>query len=621
MSHIEHRLERQIQRLSLRIEKLQRFSKHYSNIRLSVALTGGALIWACFRLIGNWPGCIAIVIVLTAFCMVLHYHGRVRESINQSRIWLELKSTRLARIRLDWDRLPLVPAMPISIEHPFGIDLDITGERSLHRLIDATVSFEGSRRLLSWLMESNPDPDSILKRQSLVKELSSLTLFREKIIVNAQRVCAGSRAKLDVGSFLQWFSKTGSSSYVSNALMPLTILAVSNLLVFVLSAMRIVPQYWCVLFFVYIGILLVLQVEIRKAFQDAMTIETTLNSLHSIFRHLEKYRYPTTPNLAALCGPFLAPNDRPSFLLGRVSRIVSAISIRSHPIIWLIFNGILPWDVYFVRLLKQYKDDLSLLLPAWLDVLAEVEALGSLADYAYLNPDYSYPVLIDSHKCAPSNDNAQDIASIFLSAESIGHPLIPRGERIYNSLCLDVRNKIALITGSNMAGKSTFLRTLGVNLCLAYAGAPVCAASLRTVFFRIFACMRIEDSLTEGFSFFYAEVKRLKMLLSALETDHDLPVIYFLDEMFRGTNNRERFIGSRSFIRALIQHPAVGAIATHDLELVKLSDENQTITNFHFREEIEEKRMIFDYKLRHGPCPTTNALKIMAMVGLPIEPV
>ncbi|HEX3641991.1 MAG TPA: hypothetical protein VHV10_11930, partial [Ktedonobacteraceae bacterium] len=176
-----------------------------------------------------------------------------------------------------------------------------------------------------------------------------------------------------------------------------------------------------------------------------------------------------------------------------------------------------------------------------------------------------------------------------------------------------------IITGSNMAGKSTFLRTLGVNLCLAYAGGPVNASMLQTSLFRLFTCIRVTDSVTDGYSYFYAEVKRLRALLDALAEPDQLPVFFLVDEIFKGTNNRERLIGSRSYVRAIVGRNCVGAISTHDLELVKLADVVPQVKNYHFREEVIDGRLVFDYILRPGPCPTTNALKIMQMEGLPVE--
>lgn len=607
------------------MEKLQGVNKQYSHIRLIHVLLGIPLIWASFQFAGNWAGRIVTAAAVAAFFIVLHRHGRIRNSINRHRILLDLKHTQVARMRLDWARIPRVSTMPMQVEHPFGIDLDIMGERSLHHLIDTTVSVEGSRKVWSWLMETEPDPDGILKRQRLVRELSPLTLFRNKLIVNVQKVREASHEKLDAKSVLQWLQKRGTGTSVGKALLPLTLLAGCNLIILGLglSVMGIMPWYFYPLFLFYLAALLFLQIETGKAFRDAMNLETTLDGLHAVFLHLEKFGYAHTPTLAGLCAPFLDPHNRPSTQLKRISRIVSGISVRSNPVVWLFLNGVLPWDIYFVRRLEQCRKDISTLLPAWLDVFTEVEALSSLANFAALNPDYSYPGIEAeaTHRAIHSNEHNEDAGALprmRLSAERIGHPLIPGRKRVCNSISFDERNRIALITGSNMSGKSSFLRTLGVNLCLAYSGAPVCAARLQTGLFRVFACMRINDSLTDGFSFFYAEVKRLKMLLSTVEPHHGLPVLFLLDEIFRGTNNQERFIGSRAYIRALAEHPAVGAIATHDLELVKLTDENQAITNYHFREDVEEGRMLFDYKLRPGPCPTTNALKIMALAGLPV---
>ena len=179
--------------------------------------------------------------------------------------------------------------------------------------------------------------------------------------------------------------------------------------------------------------------------------------------------------------------------------------------------------------------------------------------------------------------------------------------------------EITLITGSNMAGKSTFLKTAGVNLCLAYAGGPVNAKVLRTRLFRIFTCMQIHDSITDGLSFFYAEVKRLKALLAVLHEDDQAPIFFLIDEIFKGTNSRERLIGSRTYIHHLSKQSGVGMIATHDLELGQLDDQISSLTNYHFRDDVTDGRMVFDYKLHQGLCTTTNALKIMRMEGLPVE--
>jgi DNA mismatch repair ATPase MutS len=243
-----------------------------------------------------------------------------------------------------------------------------------------------------------------------------------------------------------------------------------------------------------------------------------------------------------------------------------------------------------------------------LHVWFELEALCSLATFAYLNPEYTMPEVVSHEEQA-----------VLFAAQTLGHPLLPVEKKVSNSFSLDRSGEVIIVTGSNMAGKSTFLRTLGINLCLAYAGGPVNAQRLRVSLFRIFTCIRVSDSVTEGYSYFYAEVRRLRRLLDALEQPNEYPLFFLIDEIFKGTNNRERLIGSRSYIRALVGRNCVGAISTHDLELVKLAESVPQVQNYHFREEVVNGNMVFDYILRSGPCPTTNALKIMQMEGLPIE--
>jgi DNA mismatch repair ATPase MutS len=191
---------------------------------------------------------------------------------------------------------------------------------------------------------------------------------------------------------------------------------------------------------------------------------------------------------------------------------------------------------------------------------------------------------------------------------------------VCNDFELSSLGQVVVITGSNMAGKSTFIKTIGINLCLAYAGGPVNAASLRFQPLRLHTCMRVTDSLSDGFSYFYAEVKCLKRMLQRLRAEDRYPLLYLVDEIYRGTNNRERLAGSRALVQALVGAPGVGLIATHDLELASLADSTPQVHNYHFRDHVHEGMLTFDYLLRLGPCPTTNALKIMAMEGLPTEP-
>jgi len=235
-----------------------------------------------------------------------------------------------------------------------------------------------------------------------------------------------------------------------------------------------------------------------------------------------------------------------------------------------------------------------------------LEALNSLANFAYLNPEYSFPEI-------SKNKNGKSV----LYSENIGHPLIPFDVKVTNDYSIQKKNEVLIITGSNMSGKSTFLKTIGVNLCLAYAGAPANADMFRVSLFRLFTCIKVSDSITDGISYFYAEVKRLKEMLNELEKPSTKPIFFLIDEIFGGTNNKERSIGSRAYLKTVSKMETFGIVATHDLNLIELEKEINNITNYHFREEIINEKMVFDYKLHPGPCPTTNAIKVMQLAGLP----
>jgi DNA mismatch repair ATPase MutS len=343
-------------------------------------------------------------------------------------------------------------------------------------------------------------------------------------------------------------------------------------------------------------------------FHEALELQEALKQLAAVSALLEKHNYRKTPHLRELCAPFLDSTARPSQYMRRMNRLMTALGLRQNPYLGLGLNAIIPWDFYCAYWLEQYKEELAPHLTLWLDKWIELEALSSLANLAYLNPTYTLPTVIEKRSNATH--------PFVFQATALGHPLIPDHEKVCNDFTINNLGDVAILTGSNMAGKSSFLRTMALNLALTYAGGPVNAQSLYTMPFRLFTCIKVTDSVTDGISYFYAEVKRLKALKGALEGNETYPLLFLIDEIFRGTNNRERLIGSRAYIRRLVGKEGTGLISTHDLDLVHLADEISQIKNYHFREEVISKQMIFDYTLRPGPCPTTNALKIMELEGL-----
>ena len=608
-------LDKQIGRLGRRADQLNLISGKYWTVRRIIFISGALLALAFCNFAGTTSAWFVAALIGILFSIVTVFHTRVRDSLTRNALLIEIKQVQIARIQLQWERLPVTDQSKLpDASHPFESDLDITGERSLHRLLDCAVTREGSERLRSWLLSPRPDAQLIEHRQKLVRELKGLSLFRDKLqlLSAVARINttgpAGSKrgsSRWNSGVLVDWIERSGPKSSLLPTVVFLSILSALNIAGIVLWSLRLVPRFWPFVLLFYIGASYWQQSRIAGAWGELQDLEKALTHFQIVFKYLESRTYRKTPGLEQICAPFAEAGKRPSIEIKRLGRLAAALGVRTNPLLYLLVHLVVPWDFIFTYRLEQLKKEIAHLLPRWLDAWHELEALNSLANFAYLNPPYIFPGLFAD----PGRVAARDL----------GHPLLKPESKVCNDFALDHENRIVILTGSNMAGKSTFLRTVGVNLALAYAGAPVNATHLQTSLFRLFTCVKVSDSVQDGLSYFYAEVKRLQALLAATKIDDRLPVLFLIDEIFRGTNSRERLIGSRSYIRALSEGPSMGLIATHDLELIKLADEINGVTNYHFREEVRAGRMVFDYHLRPGPCPTTNALKIMSLEGLPVE--
>lgn len=605
-------LSRQLRHVESNLHRLHATSSRYAWLRLAIA--GGGLLAAAmaFFLTNAWLAGFCVAAATLVFGAVVYAHRRVEDSITRHEAWLQIKGTQIARAHLDWDRIPVsFPHRP-SAEHPFEADIDLVGDRSLHRLLDTAVSYEGSLRLRAWLTEPIPDTAQIAQRQALVRELTPRSLFRDKLTLCGQ-VAAGGKKTWEADHLVRWLRDPAPDGSQGNWLLLLASLATLNAVLLVAYLQGALPPWWQITFVLYLGLTLMRSRSTSTTWDSALALQGALRQLYAVFGHLERNTYPGAPHLESLCAPFLDRAHRPSGYLARITRVVAALGIRGNPLVWFALNAVLPWDVFFAYRLQQTKAAIAGRAPAWMAVWFELEALGALANAAYLNPGYAFPEILPLVGTAGSTG-----PGLVFQADDLGHPLIPDAEQVRNDFVVAALGQVTIITGSNMAGKSVFLKTVGLNLALAYAGGAVNAQRLTTAPFRLFSSMTISDSVTDGISYFYAEVKRLKALLAALQPDHSLPLLYLIDEIFRGTNNRERLIGSRAYVRALAGKPGLGLIATHDLELAKLDDEVPQVVNYHFRDYVDGDRMVFDYTLRPGPCPTTNALRIMELEGLPV---
>lgn len=599
-------LERQIGRLNGRIQIWESQLDRLSQIRFFLFLAAFVISGAIFL----WQGAnlwgITFVPLFVPFIICVVLYNRLYQATERWKNWRQIKEGHLARMGLKWDDLPVPEDLTPFVEHPFGFDLDLVGARSLHHLMDTAVTQEGSQRLQNWLLTPLDTVEKIRQRQLLVAELTPMTLFRDKLTLSASRIL-NVEGKFPGRQLIAWLDKQEESEEIRPLLIGLSCLAVITGLLLLFSSQLPFSNLWLISLLIYLALYARGSGQhTRTLFQDATFLADQLETLDDVFQFIEESRLEQTPQIKKLCAPFFSQTNKPSTHIRKLRRVMAGVGLRQNPLLGFLINFAVPWDLFFAYLLRQRQAELKRLLPKWLTVWNELEALGSLANFAYLNEGLVVFPTFETENRA------------YFNAKLLAHPLISDEARVGNDFVVEGLGEVGIITGSNMAGKSSFLRTVGLNLVLAYAGGPVMASHFTTSLFRLYSSIRVNDSLQDGFSFFYAEVRRLKSILQAYEAEDKRPLFFLIDEIFRGTNNRERLIGSQSFIQAVASGRAVGLIATHDLELVKLADDNANIKNYHFRDDVADGKMVFDYLLRPGPSPTTNALKIMALAGLPV---
>lgn len=584
--------------------KGRRVSLALSRSRMGLVLTGLLVCVSSYKLgwfvAGNW----ALLGFFLCFLCVANVHNRLERRLRRLGTWIDVQESNLARLRVDWEGIS-DPMLSLSSEHPYAADLDLLGKYSLFRLLDTTVSRDGQMLLIAWMTRQDAlSFDRWESRQKLVRVLTSLRGLRDRIRLVANCLSPNPIATERLESLLE---NSDPVARLGSLLLTASALAGLNMVLFVFWLLG-GSGYWIVSFLLYALLLFLTGRRVSHVFGRALNLHLELDKLAAVLGIFEKRSYRRYPELQAMTDLWRNEAGRPSVAIRQLARTCSGLSLKAHPLLHIAMHLVIPWDLAWTWYLQKVCNRLRPVLQDWTLHLAIIDAAMALATFAYLNPSYAWP-------CRRPEENA---TATGISGTAIGHPLLAHEQRINNDLTLEGLGCVFLVTGSNMSGKSTFLRTVGINVCLAQAGGPVCAESLSWSWLRIRTCIRVGDRLEEGLSYFYAEVKRLKSLLVAMTDRDKAPVLFLIDEIFKGTNNRERLLGSEAFIRELTIGQGLGLVTTHDLELANLEQESANLTNVHFQETLGDKELQFDYRLRPGPCPTTNALRIMAMEGLPV---
>ncbi|WP_413288179.1 MutS family DNA mismatch repair protein [Bdellovibrio sp. HCB337] len=477
---------------------------------------------------------------------------------------------------------------------PMVRDLGLVGSHSLWTLLDETLSEGGQKKLLEWMSVKPLDKNLLSARQETLKKLRPQSWFYTRLCLQANS------NELNLSTLqLQDFLK---KSFVDTKFFRIFVVSLclwvltASLMTFSISTGTKLPS---VLFLAFPLFSLWSLGSVGTAFLSGVGLSHHLGTLVPLFTAIEK-RSAYDHGLKEICGHIAA--HRPSRAAKKLDFILGFVGTQTNPILRLFVNVLSPWTLTSVFFLEKARRKMAEEFPASLEELAELEVWGSLLIFDKYQTQM-YPEF--------ANTGSLQCSQVF-------HPLLERSRAVANDFSFPTGKTLGLLTGSNMSGKSTFLRTLGINQVLANMGAPVFADKFLTVPARIETCIEVSDSLRDGYSYFYAEVRRLKDILQTAATK--TPVLFLIDEIFRGTNNRERQIGSKAVIRALAQEKtALGFISTHDLELTSLEEDHPSLMNLHFREDIDTNgKMVFYYHLKHGPCPTTNALRIMEAEGIKI---
>lgn len=589
------------ERLSLTEGQLQQVKKQIfriSMLRLALFIAGIAGLYFFFNQTTLLIICICLTFLPLFILVKIHNRFFIRKE------WLETQARiiqeELQALSGDYSSFEDGKEY-VNPEHPYSFDLDIFGRRSLFQSINRTCTFFGKNRLAKWLQNHLHEKTSIEKRQEMVREISEHTLFREQFRV-AGLVHHGQSSD---GEKIQAWSQS-PAQYLHAGWVKAFIwgVPVINSLLLITSLAGWTSFSWLGLSF---GIFLVLSFGIiKRATYIQETYGKQLKSLNGYARliALAKAENWKSAGMQELMERFNLNGQSPIQALQQLSKELDRLDLRNNQFLYVLLEGSIFFQLQEIVRIERWKARYGQHINEWLETVGKLDALCSLGTFAYNHPQYTYPELTEKPFC-------------FLATQ-MGHPLMPASQCVKNDATIPSRPFFLIITGANMAGKSTYLRTIGVNYLLACIGAPVCCERLKLYPNQLITSLRTSDSLSDNESYFFAELKRLKRIIDLLNQGQQLFII--LDEILKGTNSMDKQKGSFDLIRQFMQLKANGIIATHDLLLGSLIKQfPEEIRNYCFEADIKENELTFSYKLREGVAQNMNACFLMKKMGIILQ--
>lgn len=582
-----------------RFEKLTRTTNRLSNVRLIVFLAGCGLAAVFYMNRRSSLGAGMVILTFVLFALFVLWHQKLKICRNYFKVLYENYDQALSRLAGNWSNFSDTGKDFIDPTHSYSNDLDIFGMGSLFQWITTAKTFRGRETLKKVLTKPPGEIGTINKRQEAIQELARNLAWRQRFLAEARMT---KRPLNSPETIIEW-AKSYDASYLRLRVIilarALPIITVAFLLIYLLTSG--ISVLYPIVFIAIQTIILFVGRERGKALNAVYTYKESINIYEKMLERFEKHIFHAE-HLVNLKKGLLDRDRRPAYeQIRKLSSLADLIANRGNAM-FLIINILTLWDIQCMISLESWKEKSGRSLGNWVDTIAELEALNSLAVIATDHPEWGLPVITSEN--------------LGISTVKMGHPLV-RGA-VCNDLTLDKNSGILLITGSNMSGKSTLLRTVGINLVLAYAGAPVFAQQFSCSMFQIYTCMRVSDNLGENISSFYAELLRIKQIVSAAKNDSK--IFFLLDEIFKGTNSQDRHAGAKVLIQQLSKAGAMGMVSTHDLELGDLERVSERrIRNYHFREYYKNNEIHFDYKLRPGISTTRNAMYLIKMAGIDVD--
>jgi hypothetical protein len=532
------------------------------------------------------------------FLFILAKHLDNNAAIENHRRLIQISQTEIEVLDHHFTHLPDGEEFKPE-HHDYANDLDIFGRASLYQYINRCTSEQAKKLLAYWLLHPS-STETIIERQEAIKELVHQIEWRQQLQSYgiAHAITIDAEKKIDI-----WIEEPYQFINKPHWKLLRFILPLISFTMLALYLIGIIPSpAFFPLIILMLAISLGVSKKIMPEYEKLNKVAPQLETLSDSVAWIEKANFKSKLFLQ-LKNKYIDRSVRSSQTIKNLKSILDRADIRLNPLVFIPLNTFVFWDLQQVLILEKWKKEDKQHINEWFHSLAEIESLASLANLSFNHPDWTFPVISKQQ-------------GIFI-ADSLGHPLISKEKLVTNSFSNKGNEGLNLITGSNMAGKSTFLRSVGVNIVLAMMGSAVYAKSMTVSNMKVISSMRVSDNLEENTSTFYAELKKLKEVIEAVYRSEK--VFLLLDEILRGTNSADRHIGSKALIKQLIEHNAVGLIATHDLELAKLADEfPNRIHNYHFDVQVAGDELYFDYKLKRGICTSMNASLLMKKIGIEI---